>query len=201
MRGSVLANRSAVDRNKTDFYETPADVTTALINFLEQHNMIAPGCLIWEPACGRGAMTRIMLDRGYAIVGTDLYPKSDDLLSVDFLTADVKCNWIITNPPFSIADKFIRHALDLRRPCALLLKSQFWHARRRLDLWREQPPDYVLPLTWRPDFLFGAKSGAPTMECMWTVWANRSGITQYIPLERPKHQKSESQIKVDGGEA
>lgn len=185
MNGTVLANRSAVDRNKTDFYETPPEVTVALLDFLESKNLIAPGCMIWEPACGRGKMTRVMLDRGYAVMGTDLHPEIDGLPSVDFLTAETPCNWIITNPPFSLATDFIRHALELGKPCAFLLKSQFWHAKSRLQLFRDNPPSYVLPLTWRPDFLYGAKSGSPTMEILWTVWGGGHDAT-YCPLERPE---------------
>jgi hypothetical protein len=186
MDGVILTNRSAVDRNGTDFYETPPEVTVALLDFMEERNMIAPGCLIWEPASGGGKMVRVMLGRGYGVIGTDLHPTVDGLPSIDFLSAEISCNWIITNPPFSQAEKFIRHALELRRPCAFLLKSQFWHAKSRLALFREHPPAYVLPLTWRPDFLYGKKSGSPTMECVWTVWNSGNIKTEYIPLERPK---------------
>lgn len=101
------------------------------------------------------------------------------------LAAEYQCNWIITNPPFSMASKFIQHALELGAPCAFLLKSQFWHAKSRLDIFRGCPPSYVLPLTWRPDFLYGAKSGSPTMELLWTVWAGTHDAT-YCPLERPE---------------
>lgn len=185
MNGAILANRSSKDRNSVDFYETPTEVTVALFDFLEHNNLISPGCLIWEPACGRGAMTRVMLDRGYAVNGTDLFPNIDGLPSIDFLQSQIPCNWIITNPPFSEAVEFIRHALELKKPCAFLLKSQFWHARSRLQLFKDNPPSYVLPLTWRPDFLNGAKSGSPTMEVIWSVWAG-SNETRYFPLEKPK---------------
>ena len=185
MNGAILSNRSAIDRNKTDFYATPAEVTVALLDFLESKNLISPGCLIWEPACGSGAMTEVMLNRGYAILGTDLYPQDPGIAGEDFLKTCAYCNWIITNPPFSKAAEFITHALELGKPCAFLLKSQFWHAKSRLDLFRENPPTYVLPLTWRPDFLYGAKYGSPTMECLWTVWAGGSE-TIYYPLEKPK---------------
>ena len=186
MNGTMLANRSAADRNKTDFYATPPEVTVALLDFLESKNLISPGCLIWEPACGSGAMTEVMLDRGYGVLGTDLHPQDPDIAPEDFLeSSDKVCGWIITNPPFSKATEFITHALELGKPCAFLLKSQFWHAKSRLELFRENPPSYVLPLTWRPDFLYGAKSGSPTMECLWTVWAG-SRETLYWPLEKPK---------------
>lgn len=185
MNGTILANRSAHDRNKTDFYETPPEVTAALLYFLESKNLISPGCMIWEPAYGRGKMGRVMLDRGYAVLGTDLHPETDGAPSIDFMTAEMPCDWIITNPPFSQASDFVRHALELGKPCAFLLKSQFWHARSRLQLFRDNPPSYVLPLTWRPDFLYGAKSGSPTMEILWTVWGV-GGDAQYYPLQRPK---------------
>lgn len=185
MNGTILSNRSAVDRNKTDFYATPPEVTVALLDFLESEGQIEPFDLIWEPANGSGAMEQVMLDRGYAVLGTDLNPQTPGRDSIDFLQSNLECDWIITNPPFSKATEFITHALELGKPCAFLLKSQFWHAKSRLDLFREHPPAYVLPLTWRPDFLYGAKSGSPTMEVLWTVWLGAPGCV-YWPLEKPK---------------
>lgn len=191
MNGNVLTNRSAIDRNKTDFYATPPDVTVALLDFLEKQGHMGTDHIIWEPACGTGAMVDVMEDRGYMVFCADLHPTGYKGITVahDFLesTPDLlDWDWIITNPPFSQAEKFIRHALELGGPCAFLLKSQFWHAQRRLPLFRESPPAYVLPLTWRPDFLHGAKGGSPTMECLWTVWLGADCITEYHLLERPK---------------
>lgn len=185
MNGTILSNRSAVDRNKTDFYATPPEVTVALLEFLESKKLISPQATIWEPAAGSLAMAKVMLAREYRVVVSDLHPQVPWMVSIDFLHWDERCDWIITNPPFSKATKFITHALKLGKPCAFLLKSQFWHAKSRLDLFRENPPSYVLPLTWRPDFLYGAKSGSPTMECLWTVWAGEDE-TIYYPLEKPK---------------
>ena len=178
MNGELLANRSARDRSKTDFYPTPPDVTVALLDFLEEHWLLDKGDLIWEPACGTGEMAEVMKQHGYEVTVSDLFPTEYSQGAVDFLLTERGCDWIITNPPFSKAESFIRHAMELGKPCALLLKSQFWHAQRRQQLFRVYPPTYVLPLTWRPDFLWGAKSGSPTMEVLWTV--------MYIPLERPE---------------
>lgn len=185
MEGIVLANRSAVDRSKTDFYPTPPDVTTALLDFLEHRWILLPEHKIWEPACGTGEMAEVMKKRGYKVKCSDLYPSGYTGDCVDFLTANEPCDWIITNPPFSQAEEFIRHALEIGKPCAFLVKSQFWHAKRRLQLYRDHPPTYILPLTWRPDFLWGAKAGSPTMECVWTVYADRRTAASYIPLKRP----------------
>lgn len=187
MNGTILTNRSAVDRSKTDFYPTPPDVTEALLRFLETRYLLSKCDSIWEPACGEGHMAKVMSRRGYAVTASDLYKTDyipEEELS-DFLTSDRPCDWIITNPPFSQAEAFIRHALELGKPCAFLLKSQFWHAQKRQRLFLEHTPAYVLPLTWRPDFLMGAKSGSPTMEVLWTVWYGKRTAPLYIPLERP----------------
>ena len=187
MNGAILSNRSAVDRNKTDFYATPYEVTVALLDFLESRGLISTKDTVWEPAVGSGAIADVLFDRGYRIRGSDLYPQASILPSIDFLQTSCECDWIITNPPFSKATEFITHALELGKPCAFLLKSQFWHAKSRLDLFRKNPPSYVLPLTWRPDFLHGAKSSSPTMECLWTVWAGDHNAV-YYPLEKPKEE-------------
>lgn len=185
MNGNILTNRSAKDRNSVDFYETPPHVTVALIDYLEKNGSLRPGMKVWEPACGAGKLAEILKCRGYDVICTDLndfgYGESD----VDFLESKRDCDWIITNPPFSKATEFIRHAQDLNVNCAFLLKSQFWHAKSRLDLFNNNAPSYVLPLTWRPDFLFGQKSGSPTMEVIWSVWDGIVG-TYYQPLEKPK---------------
>lgn len=58
----------------------------------------------------------------------------------------------------------------------------------------EYPPRFVLPLTWRPDFLEhekqeGDKKGAPTMEVAWSVWFKGSNETIYLPLQKPEITK------------
>jgi hypothetical protein len=177
----ILANASAADRSPSDFYETPEDVTLALLDFLR----ITP-CRIWEPACGNGAITRVLKEQGHEVA------ESDIKRGFDFLEhgRKVECDWIITNPPFNLAHEFIERALTMDCNVAMLLKSQFWHAKKRLVLYKHHRPRYVLPLSWRPDFLFGAKSGAPTMEVQWTVWQRvPANETFFFPLPRPNKKE------------
>jgi hypothetical protein len=109
--------------------------------------------------------------------------------SVDFLASNITAGAIITNPPFNISEEFIRHALTKAPIVAMLLKSQYWHAKKRVKLFEECPPAYVLPLSWRPDFLFdqrkeGDKKAAPTMEVAWTVWIKGDTDTKYRILSK-----------------
>ena len=176
----TLANATAKDRPPTDFYQTPDAVTLALMGWLSLNR----ADVIWEPACGDGMMQRVLERSGNRVIGTDLSSGKD------FLSTERTADWIITNPPFSRATEFIEraHAVRPRKGIALLLKSQFWHALRRNELFYRLRPAAVLPLSWRPDFLFGAKSGAPTMEVLWTVWRmspHNPSLTIYEPLARP----------------
>ena len=187
LSGSRLAcGNTAYKRNESDFYPTPPDVTYALLNFLK---LSYQKTVIWEPACGEGHMLDQMKKMGYSAFGTDINT------GTDFLTADAPryFTWIITNPPFSLADQFVQRCFEYKRPFALLLKSQYWHAKKRLETFRKCPPTWVLPLTWRPDFCFGERGGSPTMEVMWCVWDPLNpDMPTYIPLERPDKRMVEA---------
>lgn len=179
----INGGNTAYKRAESDFYPTPADVTLALLDFL----CIPKGTKIWEPAAGAGDMVRAIESRGYDVIGTDIQT------GTDFLQTELpeSAGMIITNPPFSASEAFILRALELGVPFAFLLKSQYWHASRRLAIFREAPPTYVLPLTWRPDFLFKQRGkGSPLMDVMWCAWLRLpvSG-TMYLPLKRPKAEK------------
>lgn len=180
MATQMIGGNPAQARSSTDFYPTPAEVTQALLDFLK----IPQGAVIWEPACGENDMVRVLRAAGYGVTATDL------IYGQDFLIEPLHdCDWIITNPPFSVSDKFIERCAASGKPFALLLKSQYWHAKKRCDLFKKITPKYVLPLTWRPDFLFKVheKRSAPLMDVMWCVWEppyNQKTI--FLPLERPK---------------
>lgn len=169
------------DRRKLDLYPTPPDVTTALMDFLK----LDRGCFVWEPACGDSDMVDVILSYVDKCSGTDIRNGTDYLeASIDGVGA------IITNPPFFLAEKFIRKAVAESPVVAMLLKCQYWHAKCRHELFVEHPPAYVLPLTWRPDFLFKTREPGdranPTMEVAWSVWIKGDVVTKYMPLLRPK---------------
>lgn len=174
----IAGGNTAYSRNKSDFYPTPPEATQALLNFLDLDN----GTVVWDPACGEGHMVDVLKMNGMNVVSTDIQ------LGVDFLTADLPSGveFIITNPPFSLAEQFIRKASCHAIPFAFLLKSQYWHSKKRYRLFKDCKPAYILPLTWRPDFMFKKRgSGSPLMDVMWCVWIPGSNKTEYIPLKKP----------------
>ena len=174
----MIGGNPTKKRSETDFYPTPSEVTEALLRFLG----LPKTTVIWEPACGEMDMVSAMQSAGYSVIATDLS------YGQDFLTEPLlECDWIITNPPFSVSDKFIERCAKHGKPFALLLKSQYWHARRRYDLFQKITPSIVCPLTWRPDFLFKKheKRSAPLMDVMWCVWEPPyNQKTVFHPLRR-----------------
>lgn len=71
-------------------------------------------------------MVEAIKSMGYSVIGSDIQ------LGEDFLTIPFKeCDWIITNPPFSLSEGFIKRCRYHNRPFALLLKSQYWHAKKK----------------------------------------------------------------------
>lgn len=179
---ATLGNASADDRNGTDFYPTPAPVTHALLDWLK----LPTDKIIWECASGENHMAQVMTDRGYHVECSDLHKTGVDFTKAGLLAVD----WIITNPPFKVSEEFIRHAYELQPAgFAFLLKSQYWHSKKRNALFNQIRPYAVLPLSWRPDFLFGSKAGAPTMDVLWTIWKAPYDQTEtlYQPLLKPQH--------------
>ena len=180
--GVVLANSSEKNkRRELDFYPTPSEATQALIN-----TGLIPKGNLWEPACGEGHMADVFKRNGYNVVSSDInttYGYVKNFLETEMPFPD--CS-IVTNPPFNISQDFIEHCGELNSPCfAMLLKSQYWHSKKRIALFEKYPPAYIFALTWRLDFCFGERGGAPTMECIWCVWIKGDVETKYRLLKKP----------------
>lgn len=109
------------DRQKDDFYPTPPEGTRAL---LAVETFDGP---IWEPACGDGAMSRVLGDAGYSVVSTDLVARGYGTPAVDFLLEhEARAPNIVTNPPFKLAQAFAEHSLRLTTGKVAMLARLTW---------------------------------------------------------------------------
>ena len=118
------ANNATGKRKKSDFYETPYTLTRKFLD-VEYFNKDATVC---EPACGDGAITRVLKE----------YWSEDRITAYDketnFLWETGTYDYIITNPPFSIAFEFIQRAkMVARGKFALLLPLSYLHGKKRYD--------------------------------------------------------------------
>jgi hypothetical protein len=127
------AGRHRLAARRDDLYETPAEAVHALLGV-----ETIPSGAIWEPACGPGAIARVLRAAGHEVWATDLvdYESPDqDQSGIDFLmehgSAPYYIGSIITNPPFKLGDQFVRHALLLCPRVYMLLRLAFLESERR----------------------------------------------------------------------
>lgn len=166
---NIIGANSAFGRNEADFYPTPPECTLALLEY-----WTPPKGTIWEPACGDGAISRVLRDADHYTLSSDLHDRGYGDWTGDFLTAEpmYEPDAIVTNPPFNLAEKFIRRAAWFQVPFAMLLKSTYWHAAKRAKLFEETRPEMVIAMTWRPSFDL-RRGTSPTMDVIWTAWGAR----------------------------
>jgi hypothetical protein len=121
-----------------DFYRTPAFATTEL---LKRELFIGR---IWEPACGDGAISKVLEMKGHSVRSTDIVYRGYGSGGLDFLRTRTRCKNIITNPPFCLAEEFVRAAVT-RATCkaAFLLRLAFLEGKRRQALFARMPPARV----------------------------------------------------------
>jgi hypothetical protein len=132
------ASRHAISDRRDDLYEMPAIAVHALMRtgLLGAY----PG-MIWEPAAGRGAISRVLIADGHPVIASDLvaYDGADAGITsrIDFLMeqeAPKGVSAIVSNPPYKLADAFVRHGLALGLPVIVLLRLMAIEGASRSDL-------------------------------------------------------------------
>ena len=159
-------------RASPDFWETPQDATISLLAY-EQFN---GG--IWEPACGNGAISRVLERMGNQVYSTDLNHYGYGHGRVDFLlpdNTDHHCANIVTNPPYNLVNEFILKAVNYPAigKVALLLRLNHAEGETRFkDVFKEFRPTKVLVFPWRLKFWNERKGEMDSFKYphAWFVW-------------------------------
>jgi hypothetical protein len=173
----MSAGRKAKD--PLDRYWTPREPTSLFLR--EWRHPYGDKCLILEPAAGAGHMVDVLKEcyPKAKIVARDVEPHRDDIEQRDFLTLAYRGKsrmpqLIITNPPFRLAEQFLRQAMREVEPggdVVFLLRAAFLETKRRENLLAEFPPTLVYFLRKRPQFT-GPNPGKGNDSSMyaWIVW-------------------------------
>ncbi|TDT94530.1 hypothetical protein DFO45_2280 [Azorhizobium sp. AG788] len=166
---------SALSVRGDDFYASPPEAVAA---FLRAEAGRIPG-VIWEPACGDGAIVLPLRAAGHRVIATDLVDRGcpDSRAGEDFLMpfpVPAGVEGIVTNPPFKLAQAFVDRALDVAPYVAMLLRLAFLEGAERKPwfeagaLARVHVSSRRLPMMHRNGW-DGPKTGS-AIAFAWFVW-------------------------------
>jgi hypothetical protein len=155
------------DGDSYNFYPTPRYVTEALLEVEEF------GSLVWECACGDGAISEVLIKEGYEVVSSDIVDRGYGEVE-DFFQSDRTAESIVTNPDYDYAKEFVQTALaKTTDKVAMLLPLTFLTARTRYELLTLTPLKAVYVFSSRvslyPHGWSGPKKGG-VMNFAWFVW-------------------------------
>lgn len=156
---------------------------------------------VWEPACGQGHMAEGLAGYFAEVVASDIHPHAPlggraPGRVVDFLSAEAEglgpVDWVVTNPPFRLAEAFVRVGLQrARRGVAILARLAFFETDTRYPLFfGETPLRVVAPFFERVPMHLGAwrPSGGTATAYAWFVWLKpfadpfAGELVQVIPI-------------------
>lgn len=143
--------------------------------------------VLWECACGDGAISRILEAAGFEVISTDLVDRGYGRGGHDFLADNATlADHIITNPPYGpargLAAQFVKHALTRIRPGAvcMLLRTNWEAPQAHQHLMARCCRKYTFSrrLKMHRDGYTGRKN-SPQLDVSWYVFSNEhAGPTQ-----------------------
>lgn len=188
-----------------DDFPSPAWSARALVEYL------IPGPLkhryiCWEPACNRGYMLRGLVDYFPNCTASDVFDYGlENAVVHDFLQPflpqrieEFGVAWIITNPPFRLAQQFILRALDVASlGVAMLVRTQFLEGVQRYHrLFADHPPTKIGVFAERVPMVKGRcdRSASTATSYCWLVWVKgcqREPLTWIPPCRKYLERESD----------
>lgn len=190
-RSSAVMQQRNEPHNSLDDFPTPPWATRALCSYiLGQHPRLSASCLggqrVWEPACNRGYMARPLAQYFDTVFASDIanygfgWPQPIDFLfpqSEQILDGMGGVDWIITNPPFRLAEQFVHKALEVATTgVAVFVRSAFVEGKGRYErLFSPYPPAVIAQFAERVPLVRGRvdeTASSATAYC-WIVWLKK----------------------------
>ena len=176
-----------------ELFPTPPWATRALVlKVLPMLGVAVPLGIVLEPAAGLGHMSEVLRESADHVCAADIhfYDCGIDLPSVmpidqrDFLTGPTieNVDWVITNPPFGLAERFLVRALThAARGIALLMRTQWFETEGRFTrVYSENPPTLVAQFAERIAMCEGGwdPQCSTATAYAWFVWLRSDGRWQ-----------------------
>jgi hypothetical protein len=187
-------------KDSLDYFPTPPWATRALF-----HSVILPMGIIHynnrvlEPACGGGHMVKVLQEYFDKVESCDIADYGQDRIA-DFLSKDVEeeYDFIITNPPFNLAEEFALKALPMAcKLVAIFARTQFMEGIGRYErLFKPNPPTIIAQFCERVPIVKGRLSATASTATSyaWFLWRTDQKNDQtslvWIPPSRRIFEKN-----------
>lgn len=203
---AVMAQRHEA-KDSADDFPTPPWATRALIEHVIGRDVVA-GKTCLEPAAGRGYMSKPLAEYFGRVDSADAYNYGFAPVR-DFLTFPYEAmshDWVITNPPFRLAEEFVQRAMTVAREgVAILARTVFLESVGRYEgIFKDNPPTIFAQFSERVPMVKGRldKKASTATGYAWFVWVkNQSRLPglAWVPpcrrsLERDEDYKLSSFI-------
>jgi hypothetical protein len=156
--------------NATDFYPTPLWCAENLDVDWSQFSTAH------EPCKGDGRLYDWLASKNLTTSYTEITE------GLDFFEWNTPVDLIFTNPPFSIAQEFIEHSLQLADTVFMLLRLNYLASIKRYEWWSKNPPSALYVLSKRPSF---TGSGTDATDYAWFVWDKSGKIPRGVHFVQP----------------
>jgi len=200
---AVMAQRTEGKQSLDDF-PTPLWATRALIEeVIGKDHVAGKTCL--EPACGRGHMAVGLGEYFGEVSASDVFEYGFGTVA-DFQKAkhaECSFDWVITNPPFRLAEDFIIRSLSIARVgVAMLVRTVFIESVGRYDrLFKPIPPAKVAQFTERVPMVKGRvdKKASTATGYAWIVWdksIRQDTALVWIPPSRKRMEREGDYVQA-----
>lgn len=171
------SNHTDKKREVNDYYATDPKALEIFLDKLIKDKIYLHKN-IWECACGEGHLSKVLIQKGYNVLSTDLIERGFGEHNIDFLKVENKniSYDILTNPPYKYAKEFVEKALEIQKDgyyTVMFLKIQFLEGQARKQLFNEYPPKYIYVNSARQICYINGdmskKMSSATCYC-WYVW-------------------------------
>jgi hypothetical protein len=120
-----------MENGHSDEMQTPQIAIKCLVPYLNKD------WTIWESAWGGGSLANHLKKEGFNVIG------SNEVDFLDNFNNDFDC--IVTNPPYSKKEEFLRRAYLIGKPFAFLLPLTALEGKRRGELYRQFGIQLIIP--------------------------------------------------------
>lgn len=182
----MSATGRATNRDPKDFYPTSMPSFEPLLDILPRD------VAFHEPCAGDGRIVRRLRESGRTATGSDLFPifnqHSYDLTPVDYLKDETPREFVLTNPPFSVAFEMCRHAHINAKEFMFLLRLSFLESEERGDWFEFHEPSALFVLKKRPSFVMACRCSKASIRDDGNPYIRGCKHSWILPIdsERPK---------------